>query len=101
MLIEVHGVGEDRRPFREEAHTLVVSAHGALIGLVHPVEVGQQIVLKNPKSQEMQACWVVHTGTARGSRKTHVGVEFLRPAPNLWQIAFPPDDWKPQAPQGG
>lgn len=100
MLIEVHGVGEDQHPFREATHTLVINAHGALIGLAHPVEVGQQIILKNPKSQEMQACRVVHSGTAV-SGKTHVGVEFLRPAPNFWQIAFPPDDWKPQDPQGG
>jgi hypothetical protein len=27
--------------------------------------------------------------------KTEVAVEFLRPAPEFWRIAFPPDDWTP------
>jgi hypothetical protein len=28
-----------------------------------------------------------------------VGIEFLGPAPRLWRVAFPPEDWSPRSPE--
>jgi hypothetical protein len=62
------------------------------------VEVGQRILLRNTESLEEQFVRVVHVTPAADS-KSEVGVEFLKPAPKFWRIAFPPDDWTPTTPK--
>jgi hypothetical protein len=83
-------------PFSEGTRTLTVSAHGALISLTAKVVADQRLVLKHGLSGEEQECRVVF------SRKTlmgpaEVGIEFRKPTPNFWQIAFPPSDWGPRS----
>lgn len=46
-------------PFFEGTYTLVVSAHGALIGLATNVAPGQRLVLQHSLSGEEQECRVV------------------------------------------
>ncbi|HET6929075.1 MAG TPA: PilZ domain-containing protein [Candidatus Acidoferrum sp.] len=90
--------GPDGQHVSENAFTMNVSAHGALIQMSTRVEVGQKILCRNPDTLEEQFIRVVHV-TPASERKLEVGVEFLRPAPKFWRIAFPPDDWTPKDPE--
>ncbi len=93
MPILVYGHGLDEEPFWEETHTLIVNAQGALIGLAASVALEQRLVLTNLSTGAEAECHVVYVGQMRDA-KIEVGVEFTRPAPRFWNIAFPPKDWK-------
>jgi PilZ domain len=85
--------------FTEETKTLVVNAHGALINLAAKVSQGQQLEVKSVTNPEPQVCKVVYIGpTVQG--QTQVGVEFTKPAPLFWHVAFPPENWTPVADEG-
>jgi PilZ domain len=85
--------------FTEDTKTLVVNAHGALITLAAKVSQGQQLELKSVSNPEPQTCKVVYIGpTVQG--QTQVGVEFTKPAPHFWHVAFPPENWTPVADEG-
>jgi hypothetical protein len=83
--------------FQEEAQTLVVNAHGAMIALAAKVARGQMLRVMNRSTQEDQTCKVVYLGPATGG-KAQVGVDFMSKAPDFWRIAFPPEDWVVPAP---
>lgn len=73
---------------------MVVNAHGALINLAAKVSQGQVLDLKSASNEETRFCKVVYIGpTVQG--QTQVGVEFTKPAPNFWHVAFPPENWTP------
>lgn len=81
-------------PFSEQTQTMVVNAHGALIGLNAKVVKGQSVRIKRGTSPEEQECHVIWIGpTADG--KTQCGIEFTEPSPKFWGISFPPADWSP------
>jgi hypothetical protein len=84
---------ESPKTFYEDTHTLAVNAHGCLILLAQAVAQGDKLVLTNAGTAEDQEGRVVFVGPLQEGKR-QVGVEFLHPAPNFWQIAFPPDDWK-------
>ncbi|HEV2522010.1 MAG TPA: PilZ domain-containing protein [Candidatus Acidoferrales bacterium] len=84
--------GPQSASFEEKTHTLVVNAHGALIALAGKVNKGQRLRLINVSTQAEELCRVVHLGSPAGD-KIQVGVEFLKPSPDFWHIAFPPEDW--------
>ena len=90
--IHIAGTSADGDVFEEDARTLVVNAHGALIAVSTPVSAGQRITVSNRATQKSLDCRVVHVGNQQGGR-TQLGVEFVRPSPTFWQIDFPPDDW--------
>lgn len=90
--------GPDGQHVSENAFTMNVSAHGALIQISMRVEVGQKILCRNPDTLEEQFIRVVHV-TPASEGKSDVGVEFLKPAPKFWRISFPPDDWTPKDPE--
>jgi len=90
--------GPDKKMAREQTHTSVVNAHGALILLELPVRPGQTVILQNPETSEEQSCRVVRVNRAPEG-KTEVAIEFLKPAPKFWRVAFPPEDWIPRAPE--
>jgi len=98
MPIVVIAPGPDKQITREETITLVVNAHGAVIHLELPVRVGQVVILQNPETSEEQSCRIVNITSVSGL-KTEVGIEFLKPAPHFWHVAFPPEDWSPRAPE--
>jgi PilZ domain len=78
--------------FYENTQTIVVSAHGALMSLTDMVAPRQRLLVQNPNSGEHLECRVVSVKKELiGSPK--VAVEFTRPAPSFWHIAFPPADW--------
>ena len=76
----------------EESITLVVNAHGALVLLAMKLSVDDPVTLINPKTGEQQPSRVVYLGP-RQSEKQEVGIEFVKPSPLFWRIAFPPRDW--------
>jgi len=90
--IQVSGKTTKGQDFREEARTLVVNAHGALISLAAAVAAGQKISVANKATQQSLECHVVYLGTQQAG-KTQMGIEFVRPSPGFWQVDFPPDDW--------
>jgi hypothetical protein len=63
-----------------------------LILLTPPVADTEQILIKNPKTEEEQLCRVVFQGLTEAGR-LQVGVEFTEPSPNFWRVSFPPEDW--------
>lgn len=90
--IHVAGTSPNGKAFQEDARTLVVNAHGALISLAAPVAAGQKITVSNRATQQSLDCRIVHVGNMQAGR-TQLGVEFVKPSPTFWQIDFPPDDW--------
>jgi hypothetical protein len=96
--VSVSGTGAKGK-FTEETKTLVVNAHGALITLAAKVSQGQQVELKSVSNPETQSCKVVYIGpTVQG--QTQVGLEFTKPAPHFWHVAFPPENWTPVGDEG-
>jgi hypothetical protein len=79
--------------FRECAKSIAFNAHGALLVLRNKVELGQKLLLINPTTYNQQEARVVYLTPSFGG-KTHVGVEFMTPAPDFWPIENAPDDWK-------
>jgi hypothetical protein len=92
--IPVHAVGKnsDGRKFRESSQTIVINAHGGLLYLHAALELGAEVVLTNPATEEDQECRIVYLGDT-SEKGTRVGVEFLSPAPHFWGVEFAPQDW--------
>jgi hypothetical protein len=90
--IVVSGIDKQGQEFSEEARTLVVNAHGALISLAAKVLPDQAVAMSNRSTHESQKCRVVYVGNAP-TGKAQMGIEFVTPCPSFWQIDFPPDDW--------
>jgi len=86
-----------RRPtegpqFSERTQTLIVNAHGALVALAENVAPEQRLFMQNTNSGEQKECRVVYVKKELAG-PTKVAVEFTRPAPTFWCIAYPPADW--------
>jgi hypothetical protein len=79
----------------EKTHTMVVSAHGGLVLLATSVEVNQLVLLENLETNQELLCRVTGVGDSFMG-KTQVGLEFILPAPDFWDLELPPKDWKPQ-----
>jgi hypothetical protein len=80
--------------FTEQTKTMVVNAHGALIALAAKVLQGQLLQLQSVTHPEPQSCKVVFIGPAVQGQ-TQVGIEFTKPDPHFWHVAFPPENWTP------
>jgi hypothetical protein len=78
--------------FEEETQTMIVNAHGALILLAARVTKGQKLRMTNRSTKAEQMCRVASFGP-KTDGKTQVGIEFVKPSPDFWQISFPPEDW--------
>jgi hypothetical protein len=81
------------RPFFEGAYTIAVSAHGALISLATEVAPHEKLFLKHALSGQEQECRIIFV-QKQTDGPTHVAIEFARPAPEFWGIAFSPADWR-------
>jgi hypothetical protein len=60
--------------------------------LENHVELGQKVVLMNPKTWEEREATIAFVGPPYAGLST-VGVQFARPAPDFWAISSPPADW--------
>jgi hypothetical protein len=92
--VVVHRPQKGGSQFYERAQTLVVNAHGALIALAEKVTPSQRLFMQNINSGEQKECRVVYVEKGVAG-PTKVAVEFTRPAPSFWRIAYPPADWTP------
>jgi hypothetical protein len=90
--VVVHRLLKEGPQFSERAQTLVVNAHGALMSLVEKVKPKQRLFMQNVNSGEQKECRVVYVEKELAG-PTKVAVEFTRPAPSFWRIAYPPADW--------
>jgi hypothetical protein len=102
VLMQVHvrirGTDSQSQPFEEQAATLAINAHGALVSMKHRLIAGHKVHLRHNMTEEEQECHVVHLGQVREG-KTEVGLEFSEPRPGFWRVAFPPEDWTPKSPE--
>jgi hypothetical protein len=78
-----------KKPVSEQTITLVVNAHGALILLERKVSEGDPVHFANLQTGEQQPCGVVYHGPQQ-LEKQEIGIEFVKPSPLFWRIAFPP-----------
>jgi len=88
ISVYVYGHGPGNENFHEEAHTLNVSADGALLLLSVPVQRGQRILLTNQDTEREMDCRVVYLGT-KHSRTVETGIVFPRTNTNFWEIHRP------------
>ena len=91
LPVIVCGKTINRKSFREEALTVELNAHGALLLIYENVGSGQKLRLLNPTTWDEQDACVVHS-TAFHDGLWLVGVKFMQPAPEFWPIN-PPNDW--------
>ncbi len=92
VSVVVHRPPKEGPQFYERAQTLVVNAHGALVALAEKVTLKQRLLMQNIDSGEQKECRVVYVEKEL-TGPTKVAVEFARPAPSFWRIAYPPTDW--------
>lgn len=90
--VRAQGKSTDGRKFRENSQTIVINAHGGLLYLQQPLEIGAELVLANPATEEEQECRIVYLGDT-SEKGTRVGVEFLSPSPHFWGVEFAQEDW--------
>lgn len=94
IAVVVHRERNVGPEFSEKTQTLVASAHGALMALSERVTLSEKLLMQNINSGEQQECHVVYVNKER-TGPIKVAVEFTRPAPSFWRIAYPPADWTP------
>jgi hypothetical protein len=100
MQVAVRITGNDAqgKKFEEEAATLAINAHGALVALQARLTSGSLVLMQHKATKEEQECHVVFLGPVR-SGKAEVGLEFSAPRPSFWRVTFPPEDWSPKHPE--
>lgn len=98
VAVRVRGSDAQGKSFEEEASTLAINAHGALVPLQTRLTSGSAVHLQHKGTQEEQECHVVFLGPVR-SGKAEIGLEFTIACPTFWRVAFPPEDWSPKHPE--
>jgi hypothetical protein len=93
MAVQIHLHMVDGRLLRQEAFTQVVNAHGGLLEMETRPAAGQRMLLMNPTSGARQSATILSAKRAREGGYA-VAFEFDSPAPRLWALVFPPDDWR-------
>jgi hypothetical protein len=96
--VQAKGKNLQGQKFRAKSQTIVINAHGGLLYLNEELELGADLVLINPATEEEQDCRVVYLGDT-SERGTRVGVEFLSPSPHFWGVEFAQQDWNAHLPQ--
>ncbi len=96
VLLQIHLMVETElasgTSVRLDAFTLVVNAHGGLLEMSLKVPPGHKLVLANPTLGLRETCRVVRSKSTQDGFYA-VAVEFERPSPQFWPIAFAPADW--------
>jgi len=98
VSVRIRGMDAQGKSFEEEASTLAINAHGALIQLQARLTSGGTVTMKHKQTEEEQECHVVFLGPVR-SGKAEIGLEFSEPRPAFWRVTFPPEDWSPKHPE--
>ena len=90
VILQVETLG---RRSHQDAHTMVVNAHGGLLRSDFQLINGQTITLINPKTQMEEICRVIRVESLK-NKDFAIAFEFGRPAPHFWPVVFPPADWE-------
>jgi hypothetical protein len=98
VAVRIRGIDARGQSFVEEASTLAINAHGALVALQARLTSGSIVQMQHKGTEEEQECSVVFLGPVR-SGKAEVGLEFSVPHPSFWRVTFPPEDWSPKHPE--
>ena len=98
VAVRIRGMDAQGKSFEEEASTLAINAHGALVQLQVRLTSGGTVTMQHKQTQEEQECHVVFLGPVR-SGKAEIGLEFSEPRPTFWRVIFPPEDWSPKHPE--
>ncbi len=96
--VVVSGQRDNRSPFSERTATVIVNAHGALIGLREPVIVGQPLRVRNVMTNEERPCLVADIYPGH-SAVPEIGVAFSESCPEFWRVSLPPEHWSPHSPE--
>lgn len=96
--VQARGKDIQGHKFRAKSQTIVINAHGGLLYLNEELELGADLVLVNPATEEEQECRIVYLGDT-SERGTRVGVEFLYPSPHFWGVEFAQQDWAAHLPE--
>ena len=97
VAVRIRGNDAQDKQFEEEASTLAINAHGALVQLQAHLTSGSKVHMQHKQTQEEQECEVVFLGSVRAG-KAEIGLEFSAPSPTFWRVTFPPEDWSPKHP---
>ena len=98
VRVRLRGTDAQGRAFEEEASTLAINAHGALVLLETRLKSGSRVLMLHKQTQEEQECRVAFLGPARAGQR-EIGLEFSEPRPTFWRVTFPPEDWSPRHPE--
>src|ERR1700682_5112667 len=92
--LRIYEPGSNNRFLVEEAFALKVSLWGGIVALRVAVNREQKLFLVNQATGESAESRVAYLGPMHlgGRRLRLVAIEFLRPSPNFWGLAFPTID---------
>jgi hypothetical protein len=80
----VYGYARNGNPFSEQAHTIEINAHGALIAMKTAMPPGERLLLTNETNQKTVECTVQTLSTGQG-QVIVAAVAFAAPAPEFWR----------------
>jgi len=86
---------DDQEPVFARGKTIDVNAHGALLDVSMPVEIGQTLRLVNVRTKREIECHVLRFAKRYPDGGGHVAVEFAGVSRHFWGISSPPADWDP------
>jgi hypothetical protein len=94
VALRIYEPGSNKRFLVEEASALKVSLWGGLVVLRATVSRDQKLFLVNQATGESAESKVAYLGPMQlgGRRLRLVAIEFLRPSPGFWGLAFPTVD---------
>ena len=98
LAVRIRGTDAQGRKFEEDASTLAINAHGALVLLQARLTKGISVQMQHKQTHEEQECRVAFLGPARAGQR-EIGLEFSEPRPTFWRVTFPPEDWSPRHPE--
>jgi len=87
-VVRVYGHTLEGAAFYENARTINVSVHGALLQLSVPVSKGQKLLLFNEATERQQVCEIVSI-RGRDAESHEVAVAFPTPHAEFWHIPQP------------
>ena len=81
----IEGILSDGTAFVDMTYALVLSAHGCLVTVRRPIELGRQVILRNPATNFREQCKVVYVAQVT-SGETQVGLGFENETPEFWGV---------------
>lgn len=90
QVVARNGRGDEL--FKERTQTVSVSPHGAMVVVSSKVDKGQQLVLRNLRTEAEMECTAVYVSKATNDQY-EVGLSFVMPNRAFWGVVFPPVDW--------